>query len=250
MKINLSGQVATAGCIHPLETAFMDRIPHPKLLIQVVPPGRPHAFRKCRSLFLISGLLYAQFETVEILGAVRDTMGSALPNASVTLINLDTGIQARATTDNNGNYHFFNVKVGHYTVTVEHTGFSKITTSNVSVNVNARQRVDVILQVGGITESVEVSEAASALETDTSECGQVITSNFSEEYGRGGGAVVNAVVRLGTKQFSQHGFRIPVQKGPERRRLSFRRSPGNMPEAYVAAEPVRSLKVDVLICGA
>jgi hypothetical protein len=247
------------------------------------------------SFFLIAGLLYAQFETSEVLGVVRDTSGSAIPNASVTLVNQDTGIQAKATTDSSGNYVFFNVKVGRYAVTVEYTGFSKFTTSNVSVNVNARQRVDVTLQVGGITESIEVSGVASALETDTSERGQVInteqviglplngrnysdlallttnvhksplaanpttpregafnvngmrstynnfmldgldnnaystsnqgfsnqvanpspdavaefkviTSNFSAEYGRVGGAVVNAVMRSGTNQFHGTAF--------------------------------------------
>ena len=51
----------------------------------------------------------------------------------------------------------------------EHAGFSKFTTKDVAVNVNARQRVDVAMQVGAVTESVEVTGVAAALETDSSD---------------------------------------------------------------------------------
>src|SRR5215472_14503422 len=92
--------------------------------------------------FLAATLLYGQFDTAEVLGTVRDASGGAIAKANVTLINQDTGIQAKATTDENGNYDFFNVKVGRYTVTVEQAGFSKFTAADIVVNVNARQRVD------------------------------------------------------------------------------------------------------------
>ncbi|HUK15107.1 MAG TPA: TonB-dependent receptor [Bryobacteraceae bacterium] len=121
-------------------------------------------------------LLFGQFETAEVLGTVRDPSGGAVPKANVVLTNQDTGIEAKATTDENGNFDFFNVRVGHYTITVDHTGFSKFTTTDVAVSVNARQRVDVTLQVGAITESVEVKAAAAVLETDSSERGQVVNT--------------------------------------------------------------------------
>jgi hypothetical protein len=123
---------------------------------------------------LVPALLLAQFETAEVLGTVTDSSGAAIPQANVTLTNQDTGIQARTVTDENGNYDFFNVKIGRYTIVVEHAGFTRFTTANVTVNVNARQRVNVTMQVGAITESVEVSGVAAALETDSSEHGQVI----------------------------------------------------------------------------
>src|SRR5579871_3228832 len=124
--------------------------------------------------FLIAPLLFAQFETAEVLGTVRVVSGAVVPGADVTLLNQDTGILAKTQTDANGNYDFFNVKVGRYTITVEATGFTKFTTTDVAVNVNARQRVDANLQLGAITESIEVKGAAAALETDSSEHGQVI----------------------------------------------------------------------------
>jgi hypothetical protein len=123
---------------------------------------------------LTASLLYAQFESAELLGTVRDSSGGVVSKADVTLLNQDTGIQAKTTTDANGNYDFFNVKVGRYAITVEATGFTKFTTSDVTVTVDARQRVDATLQVGAVTESVEVKAAAAVLETDSSEHGQVV----------------------------------------------------------------------------
>ena len=118
--------------------------------------------------------LYAQFDSAEVLGTVRDATGSAVPRATVTLLNQNTGIQAKAATDQSGNYDFFNVKVGVYSVTVEASGFSRLSTADVQVAINARQRVDLALQVGAVTESVQVTGAAATLETDTSEHGQVV----------------------------------------------------------------------------
>ena len=117
---------------------------------------------------------WAQFENAAVLGTVRDATGSVVAKASVTLRNQDTGIEAKTTTDSNGSFEFPNVKVGRYQVSAEAAGFSKAIASDVSVDVNARQRVDLTLQVGEVSSSVEVTGAAAVLETDSSEHGQVI----------------------------------------------------------------------------
>src|SRR5262245_32202158 len=124
-------------------------------------------------LYLIA-IAHAQFDTAEVLGTVRDASSSAVSKAVVTLINQGTDISVKTTTDESGNYNFFNVKAGRYTVTAEATGFSKFSTADVVVNVNARQRVDIALQVGAVTETIDVRGAAAVLETDSSEHGQVI----------------------------------------------------------------------------
>jgi len=123
---------------------------------------------------LAAALALAQFETAEVLGTVRDTTGAVVPNVTVTLVNELTGIEAKTATDANGNYRFLNVRVGRYTVTAEAPGFSKFTTTGVAVNVGARQRVDMTLTVGAVTEVVEVKDIAAALQTDSSEKGQVV----------------------------------------------------------------------------
>src|SRR5260370_1641338 len=90
---------------------------------------------------LLASSLYAQFDTADVLGTVRDKSGSVLSKVAVTLLNQDTGVQAKAASDDNGNYDFFNVKAGRYTITAELAGFSKFSTTDVIVNANARQRV-------------------------------------------------------------------------------------------------------------
>src|ERR1700722_4761281 len=125
-------------------------------------------------LTLGSSACFAQFETSEVLGTVRDSSQNPVAKATVTLTNQDTGIAAKTTTDASGNYDFFNVRVGRYTVTVELTGFSKFSSSDIGVEVNARQRVDAVLQVGSVTETVIVNGQASAVDTDTSEHSQVV----------------------------------------------------------------------------
>ena len=117
----------------------------------------------------------AQFDTAEVLGTVRDRTGAVVPKANLTLLNVDTGIQAKTIADDSGNYSFTNVKIGRYKVTAEATGFSTEVATEVRVEVGARQRVDFALTVGAVTETVEVTSAAAALQTDSSERSQVIT---------------------------------------------------------------------------
>ena len=116
----------------------------------------------------------AQFETATVLGSVRDSNDAAVQNAAVTLKNIGTDITQTATTDESGDYQFVNVKIGNYQVIVEAGGFNKTIADQVNVTVNARQRVDLTLQVATAAETVVVTDAANLLQTDSSEIGQVI----------------------------------------------------------------------------
>ncbi|HBY61028.1 MAG TPA: TonB-dependent receptor [Solibacterales bacterium] len=134
-----------------------------------------------RSLALFAALLFgasaarAQFDSAAVLGSVRDAKGGAISGAAVTLKNLDTGIVAQATTDAAGDYIFPTVRIGAYSVTAEMAGFSRAIVERVNITVNARQRVDLMLQVGAVTEVVNVTAEAPLLESESSSKGQVIT---------------------------------------------------------------------------
>jgi hypothetical protein len=132
------------------------------------------------AVFVFAPSLLAQFETSEVLGTVHDPASAIVAGATVTLTNKGTGISATTTTDENGNYDFLNVQVGDYTLAVEDAGFSKFTT-DVRVDVEVRQRVDAALQVGVVTQSVQVTDAASELQTDSSERSQVINTQAAME---------------------------------------------------------------------
>jgi len=127
-------------------------------------------------LFLLAPALCAQFDTAEVLGTVTDPSNAVLANVNMVLRNQDTGVELRTATDGSGNFDFFDVKVGRYTITAQLDGFATFTATDIIVNVNARQRVDIPMKVGAATEMVEVHDIAEALETDTTEHGQVISS--------------------------------------------------------------------------
>ena len=90
---------------------------------------------------------WAQFETGNVVGTIKDSTGAVVPGAKVTLTNTQTGVTNEKTSDANGIYEFFTVRPGAYVVTAEKAGFSIALVDNVQVTVGARQRVD--LEHGG-----------------------------------------------------------------------------------------------------
>jgi len=118
---------------------------------------------------------WAQFETATVLGTVRDKSGAVTPGATVTLLNLDTGVAQAKVSDAQGGYEFFTVRLGMYKVTATLDGFGPSSVDQLRVGVGARQRVDLVLSPGGLTEAVEVTADASPLEKDSSQRGQIIT---------------------------------------------------------------------------
>ncbi len=129
----------------------------------------------CALLLGTASAAYAQFDTATILGTVRDNTGAVVPGATVTLTGIDTGIATTKVTDENGAFEFATVRIGKYRVTAELAGFSIALADNVQATVGARQRVELQLTPGAVTETVEVTGAASKLETDTSDRAQIIT---------------------------------------------------------------------------
>ncbi len=117
----------------------------------------------------------AQFETATVVGTVRDSSGAVVTDAKVTLTNVGTGVSAERTSDANGSFEFFTVRIGTYVLTAEKAGFSLALVENVEVTVGARQRVDLTMAVGQISETIEVTARSPLLQTDSSERGQIIT---------------------------------------------------------------------------
>src|SRR5580692_1493386 len=132
------------------------------------------------ALVLVAGALICpsaqgQFETASVLGFVHDSTGAAIPGAEVTLTNIATGVEMKATADAQGQYEFTSVRIGDYKISGSASGFSDTVTETFTVQVNARQRVDVALKPGAATTTVTVTGAAALLETEDSERGQVIS---------------------------------------------------------------------------
>jgi hypothetical protein len=110
---------------------------------------------------------FGQFETAMVMGTVVDPKGGPIPQARISLQNLDTGGTQSTTTSAEGSYQFLEVRVGRSRVMAEAPGFKKLETPIFLVDVGAHQRVDAALQVGDVTETVQVQAAASPIETDS-----------------------------------------------------------------------------------
>ncbi len=243
--------------------------------------------RKLFALSVLSFAALAQYDNGAVIGTVTDASGGAVSAAKVLLENTQTGVRLESKTDSSGNYSFLNQRIGRYKVSSEATGFKSAASGDFALTVSSRQRVNLVLEVGDVTQTIVVSEAVATLEADSSDRGQVInrqaivnlplngrayadlallspgvrksnianrdasfnvnglrsshnnflvdgvdnnaygtsnqgfsnqivqlnpdavqefkvqTNNFSAEYGRAGGAVINASVRSGTNEF--HG---------------------------------------------
>jgi Carboxypeptidase regulatory-like domain/TonB dependent receptor-like, beta-barrel/TonB-dependent Receptor Plug Domain len=128
----------------------------------------------CLLFISTANTAFAQFDSATVLGAIRDSSGAAMLGVTVTLKNIDTGLSVTAQTDGDGNFQFTNVRIGNYRVSAEKQGFSTAVAERVNVTVNARQRVDLTMQPGAVTESVVITDAAQLLETDSSGRGQLV----------------------------------------------------------------------------
>jgi Carboxypeptidase regulatory-like domain/TonB dependent receptor/TonB-dependent Receptor Plug Domain len=127
------------------------------------------------ALHLAATPAWAQFDTASVVGTVRDTTNAVVPDATVTLTNSQTGLSMVKTTNAAGLYEFFTVKPGTYVITAEKSGFAIALVDNVQVQVGSRPRVDLTMNVGQLSEKVQVTATSPLVETDTSQRGQVIT---------------------------------------------------------------------------
>jgi hypothetical protein len=125
---------------------------------------------------LLSGIAFAQFDTGSFVGNIQDAAGAAIPQATVRVTNMDTGISATAKTDGTGHYEVSALKPGPYRIEASADGFSTAVATNITVQVGGRQRLDLSLKVGGSDTSVEVTDVALQVETETSQRGQVVTN--------------------------------------------------------------------------
>jgi len=117
---------------------------------------------------LVARPLDAQVLYGSIVGSVTDGSGAAMPGATVTIEQTETKLTRELVTDGAGVYNFTAVPSGTYTVSVKMNGFRTFTRS-VPVTLNSVARVDVKLEIGALTESVQVSAESPVLQTDKAE---------------------------------------------------------------------------------
>jgi hypothetical protein len=119
--------------------------------------------------------LHAQADRGAIKGTTQDPTNASVPNAKITLRNEATGVTATSESGPSGQFSFLNLEPGFYTVTTEASGFGKSVQEHVQVGVGSTVPLDIKLQPGQVQQTVTVSSAAAAVETQTSDIGTTIT---------------------------------------------------------------------------
>lgn len=124
---------------------------------------------------LYSWVLLAQGENVAIVGTVSDSSGGAIPGASVEIKNEETGAAITVLTNEAGQYASPPLRPARYTVSAEVRGFQR-TVQTIRLDVNQRARMNFVLSVGSVAETVSVTTEAPRLETQSAALGNVRTT--------------------------------------------------------------------------
>jgi len=138
-------------------------------------------FALCALAFVIRPAVWAQAVSGSLVGTVTDASGGAVSNAKVTITETNTNISRTTQTNESGNYTFSQLTPGTYAVVAEQTGFKKQSRTGVDVVVNSTARIDLVLQPGNVTETIEVTAEAPALKTDRADTGRQIETKVVQD---------------------------------------------------------------------
>jgi hypothetical protein len=133
------------------------------------------------AIFLICSRCSAQIASAELSGNVLDSSGAAVPNATVTAINVETSIVHTTASEKGGDYVLTSLPPGNYTLTAEAPGFSKLEQTGISLQINQQARVDLTLKVGQTAQTVQVTGHPPLLEAESSSVGTVINRQLVNE---------------------------------------------------------------------
>src|SRR5205085_2592946 len=123
----------------------------------------------------------AQSVTATLVGTVFDASGAAVPQPKITVTNKGTNEAKIVTGTDRGDYIIPNLLPGFYQLAAEHEGFRRTVVGEFELLVNQTARVDVVLQVGAVADTVQVTGAAPLVESETSSVGQVVERNLIAE---------------------------------------------------------------------
>jgi hypothetical protein len=123
----------------------------------------------------------AQLTTADILGTVTDPTGAAVPNATITVTNVDTKAQRVVTSNGSGEYDVTLLPVGRYTVTAKAPGFKIENTANVAVEAGDRAQTDIHMAAGGANEIVTVEAQTPLLQADNATVSSTVTAKAVQD---------------------------------------------------------------------
>lgn len=125
--------------------------------------------------------IFSQAISGDLVGTVTDPTGAAVPNATVTATNTGTGVKTSGVTNAGGQYRLSNLPPGTYDLSAAATGFSTATLKNVPVELNKVATANITLQVGQVSESVNVTEAPPLIDTTTAQIQNTFNTKATED---------------------------------------------------------------------
>ncbi|QHN02603.1 hypothetical protein FTO74_03865 [Granulicella sp. WH15] len=152
--------------------------------------------------------LFGQVSTGSLSGIVKDPTGSVLPDATVVLKNLGTGLTRTTTSKSDGSYAVPELPVGAYTVSAAHSGFNTASISGLTISVATNSTLDISLPVGSTTESVLVTDSTQQVDTTSPSLGGFVSPQRIEDLPLNGRNFVDLA-------FLQPGVDLNTNKGTQ-----------------------------------
>ncbi len=168
----------------------------------------------CLAALLLSSPLSAQSTFGSVSGTVSDASGSSVPDVAVTLTNVGTTAKQTITTGGDGSYTFVNVVPGQYLLEADKAGFKHVKREGVVVQVQQGVRIDIGMEVGAVSQTVEVTGETPLLQPNSSSLGQVMEQRQTNEIPLNGRNVFN-LITLSPAAIAQGGSGgTPVGQNP------------------------------------
>ena len=121
------------------------------------------------SLLLSAASLFGQATSGNLVGTILDSSSAGVPSATVQARNRVTNVISSSTANAKGEYRLHNLLVGSYDVTASAPGFTPITAGNITLQLNATETLNLTLQVGQMTQTVDVRDFAAVIDTTTAQ---------------------------------------------------------------------------------
>jgi hypothetical protein len=119
--------------------------------------------------------VHAQNAAARIVGNLTDAIGAGVPSAKVAVVNVDTQVHHDTTSNNEGYFQALDLPIGRYNVTIDAAGFRKVTYENQLLQINQVLRIDAKLEIGSVSEVIEVKDQAAVVETVNPTLGASVT---------------------------------------------------------------------------
>src|SRR5436190_5857905 len=202
----------------------------------------------------LSSFAQAQTGTSVITGSVMDVTAGAIPGVDITLTNQETGAKQQTITNETGTYRFGSLPPGTYRIDAALPSFAPLSRGPLALQVSQTLAIDLTLQVGQIDQAVNVTEAASLIESQTSDVGQAVTRQMiaalplPNRAASSLAALAPGVVMIDSGTGTAENYPVFSVAGGRARNQNFTLDGGNVSNAVGLTRPqqLTSLPVDAM----